>query len=213
MKNRERTDIHIGLSEMSVVDAAIEYIQEIFQDKSDGHGVDHTMRVYHNALSIAGHYEECDLELVSLAALLHDVDDHKLFQTENNANARNFLEKQGLNKDRTDMICDIINAVSFSKNKGRTPDTLEGKIVQDADRIDAMGAIGIARTFAYGGKCGRDMDSSVEHFHDKLLLLKDMMNTDEARKIAEDRHKYMEQFLSELEKETNMHPDRNKNIE
>ncbi len=192
------------MSNISIINSAKEYIEEMFRDKADGHGVDHTLRVYHNAVSIAGHYEECDIELVSLAALLHDVDDHKLFQTENNANARNFLEGQGLDKGRTELICSIVNAVSFSKNKGKSPDTLEGKIVQDADRLDAIGAIGIARTFAYGGKIGRDMDSCVEHFHDKLLLLKDMMNTDEARKIAEDRHRFMEQFLHELERETNI---------
>ena len=187
---------------MSVVDEAIKYIQELFKDKADGHGVDHTMRVYHNALRIVKHYEECDMELVSLAALLHDADDHKLFKTENNANARNFLDGQSMEKDRIEHICEIINAVSFSKNKGKRPDALEGKIVQDADRLDAMGAIGIARTFAYGGKNGRDIDSSVEHFHEKLLLLKDMMNTDEAREIAEDRHRFMEQFLRELDEET-----------
>ena len=88
------------MSNNSIIDNAKKYIEEIFRGKADGHGVDHTLRVYHNALSIAGHYEDCDTELVSLAALLHDVDDYKLFQTENNANARNFLEKQGLNKDK-----------------------------------------------------------------------------------------------------------------
>lgn len=190
-------------NDATVIDKAIEYIKEIFQGKADGHGVDHTMRVYYTALDIAKHYDnKCDMELIALAALLHDVDDHKLFQTKDNANARSFLTGQKLNEIRIESICNIINAVSFSKNKGKSPDTIEGKIVQDADRLDAMGAIGIARTFAYGGKCGRDMDSSVEHFHEKLLLLKDMMNTKEARKIAESRHRFMEQFFAELEIET-----------
>lgn len=190
-------------NDATVIDKAIEYIEEIFKGKADGHGVDHTMRVYHTALDIAKHYDnKCDTQLIALAALLHDVDDHKLFKTKDNANARSFLTGQRLNESRIESICNIINAVSFSKNKGKSPDTIEGKIVQDADRLDAMGAIGIARTFAYGGKCGRDMDSSVEHFHEKLLLLKDMMNTKEARKIAESRHRFMEQFLAELEIET-----------
>ena len=186
---------------MSVTGNAIEYIQQLFKGKADGHGADHTMRVYHNAISIAGHYKECDLELVSLAALLHDADDHKLFDTKDNANARGFLGAQGVDADRIQSICDIINAVSFSQNKGKSPDTIEGKIVQDADRLDAMGAIGIARTFAYGGKAGRGLESSVAHFHEKLLLLKDMMNTREAREIAEERHKFMEEFLEELGRE------------
>ena len=189
----------------TVIDNAIKYIQELFQGKADGHGVDHTMRVYNTALDIAKHYDnKCDVELISLAALLHDVDDHKLFQTKDNANARNFLTGQNLNESRIESICNIINAVSFSKNKGKSPDTIEGKIVQDADRLDAMGAVGIARTFAYGGKSERDMDSSVEHFHEKLLLLKDMMNTKEAREIAESRHSFMEQFLTEFERETKL---------
>ena len=186
---------------MSVVDNAIEYIQHLFKGKTDGHGADHTMRVYHNALDIAAHYRDCDIELVSLAALLHDADDHKLFDTKDNANARSFLNAQGPDPDRIDRICDIINAVSFSKNKGRSPETIEGKIVQDADRLDAMGAIGIARTFAYGGRAGRDLESSVSHFHEKLLLLKDMMNTKEAREMAEERHRFMEEFLDELNRE------------
>ena len=92
--------------------------------------------------------------------------------------------------------------MSFSKNKEKQPETLEGKIVQDADRIDAIGAVGIARTFAYGGKAGRPLESSVQHFHDKLLLLKYKMNTQEAKKIAESRHLYMEEFLREFQKES-----------
>ncbi len=99
------------------------------------------------------------------------------------------------------ITCKIINAVSFSKNKGKHPETIEGRIVQDADRLDALGAIGIARTFAYGGKHDRSLDSSIEHFHEKLFLLKDMMNTKEAREMAESRHAFMEQFLNEYEDE------------
>ena len=89
----------------------------------------------------------CDLEIVGLSALLHDADDDKLFQTENNANARRFLEEIGSPQNQIDQICRVINAVSFSKNRGKQPETLEVKIVQDADRLDAIGAVGIARTF------------------------------------------------------------------
>lgn len=136
------------------------------------------------------------------AALLHDVDDHKLFKTENNANARAFLSTYELPDEMIERICETINAVSFSKNKGRTPETPEGKIVQDADRLDALGAIGIARTFAYGGKTGRSLDESIQHFYDKLLLLKDQMNTDAAKQIAAERHSFMTDFLREFDQET-----------
>ena len=91
--------------------------------------------------------------------------------------------------------------VSFSKNRGKKPESIEGQIVQDADRLDAIGAIGIARTFAFGGKHGRSPEDSIAHFHEKLLLLKDMMNTDTAKLLAEDRHNFMQDFLQEWDRE------------
>ena len=133
---------------------------------------------------------------------LPDADDHKLFRTENNANARSFLESQGVSAEKTEQICRAINSVSFSQNRGKRPDTAEGKIVQDADRLDAIGAVGIARTFAFGGEHGRSLESSIQHFHEKLLLLKDEMNTETARKIAEERHTFMVAFLKEFASET-----------
>ena len=160
---------------------AIEYVRSLFDSNSDGHGYDHTLRVYQNALLIAESEPGCDLQIVALAALLHDADDHKLFSTENNANARRFLTGRSMPADRIDRICEVINAVSFSKNRDKRPDTLEGRIVQDADRLDAIGAVGIARTFAFGGSHGRALDSSIDHFYEKLLLLKGMMNTAKAR--------------------------------
>lgn len=185
-----------------LINNTISYVKALFAGNADGHDAEHSLRVYKNALAIASSYPECDLLLISLSALLHDVDDHKLFQTENNANARAFLEKQGVSESTIERIVTIINSVSFSKNKGKTPDTLEGKIVQDADRLDAMGAIGIARTFAYGGKKGRSLEDSVQHFYDKLLLLRDTLNTDEARALADKRHTFMEQFLEELKEDS-----------
>ena len=106
--------------------------------------------------------------------------------------------------DKINGICADINGVSFSQNKGRRPDTLEGQIVQDADRLDAIGAVGIARTFAYGGKHGRPLDSSIQHFYDKLLLLRETMNTAAARRMAEERHAFMESFLAAYHRETQM---------
>jgi uncharacterized protein len=187
--------------DQEIIERAKEYIREIFKNNADGHDFNHSIRVYENARNIAAGYPACDLLVVSLAALLHDVDDHKLFSTENNQNARAFLQSQPVRQDEIECICTVINAVSFSKNRGKRPESLEGQIVQDADRLDAIGAIGIARTFAFGGKNGRSIESSLQHFHDKLLLLKDEMNTEEAKRIAEIRHSYMEGFLTEMQEE------------
>jgi uncharacterized protein len=187
---------------MSTIEAAKEYIEYLFRENAGGHDVGHTLRVYRNAMAIACAEPDCDREIVELAALLHDADDHKLFDTENNANARSFLAAHDVPSERIERICEAINAVSFSQNRGRRPATPEGRIVQDADRLDAIGAVGIARTFAFGGEHRRSMESSVRHFHEKLLLLKDEMNTPAAREIAEERHVFMVSFLKEFEKET-----------
>lgn len=184
---------------MTTIEDAIAYVEKLFQNNAGGHDAAHTLRVYQNALRIAQSEPDCDLEIVSLAALLHDADDHKLFHTENNANARSFLEEH--KAEKIEEIITAINSVSFSQNRGKRPETLEGKIVQDADRLDAIGAVGIARTFAFGGEHGRSLDSSIQHFHDKLLLLKDEMNTAVARRLAEERHTYMIGFLEEYAKE------------
>jgi len=179
----------------------MEYIRKLFQGNADGHGFDHSFRVWRNAMMIAEE-EICDPQIVSLAALLHDADDYKLFSTENNANARRFLKEHCFPPETAERICAAVNSVSFSKNGGKRPETAEGRIVQDADRLDALGAVGIARTFAFGGGHGRPPEESIAHFHAKLLLLKDMMNTDKAREIAEERHAFMEAFLREWDRET-----------
>ncbi len=184
-----------------IIEAAICYIRDLFAENADGHGFDHSMRVYRNALRIMKTEPAADRLVVSLGALLHDADDHKLFHTENNGNARRFLREHGIRPDIEERICEAVNAVSFSRNRGRIPETIEGRIIQDADRLDAVGAIGIARTFAYGGKHGRTPEASIAHFHEKLLLLKDLMNTEKAREMAESRHTFMEQFLREWERE------------
>ena len=183
-----------------LTDAAKEYIEVLFRGNAGGHDSAHTLRVYSNAMRIA-EGESCNIRIVALAALLHDADDHKLFNTENNANAREFLTAQGVDPEEIESICEAINSVSFSQNRGRRPATIEGKIVQDADRLDAIGAIGIARTFAFGGEHGRTLESSIDHFHEKLLLLKGEMNTEAAKQLAEERHDFMVRFLEEFEKE------------
>ena len=187
---------------MSIVEAAIEFVKTLFQNNSGGHDVEHTMRVYRNAMRIAEKEQGADNEIISLAALLHDADDHKLFNTVDNANARGFLSSHAVSPEKLEAIISAINSVSFSQNRGKHPETLEGMIVQDADRLDAIGAVGIARTFAFGGEHGRSLDASIQHFHEKLLLLKDEMNTETARKMAEERHAFMLEFLERYRKET-----------
>ena len=185
-----------------LIRSTIAYIEDLFRDNAGGHDAAHSLRVYRNAMKIAETEPEVDKEIVALAALLHDADDHKLFRTENNENTRSFLMENRVPEETIDQICAAINAVSFSQNRGKRPDTIEGRIVQDADRLDALGAIGIARTFAYGGEHGRPLHESVQHFYDKLLLLKDTMNSESGRALAKGRHAFLEAFLRELEKET-----------
>ena len=184
-----------------LIPAAIEYIRGLFEGNSGGHDYGHSMRVFRLAMQIAGE-EECDRTVVALAALLHDADDHKLFNTKDNANARTFMEGHGVPAGTIGRVCEAIDSVSFSRNGLNRPGTVEGMIVQDADRLDAIGAVGIARTFAYGGEHGRSLGSSIDHFHEKLLLLKDGMNTATARKMAESRHAFMVEFLNRYENET-----------
>ena len=197
----EKRRCSIFLNE-KIIENTIYYIEDLFRTNAGGHDAGHTLRVYRNALLIAENEQDCDTLIVALAALLHDADDHKLFFTQDKANARAFLERNQVPQETIDRICQVIDSVSFSRNKGRPPGTLEGKIVQDADRLDAMGAVGIARTFAYGGEHERAMQESVQHFYDKLLRLKGLMNTETGKQMAEKRHAFLEQFLEEYKQET-----------
>ena len=188
-----------------MIEKAMEFAREIFSGDASGHDFDHTMRVYCMATRLAKE-EGADMEIVQLAALLHDVDDHKLSPEtcENHLRAVTFLRENGVDEEKIRIITDIISQISFSAN--RIPTTLEGKCVQDADRLDAMGAIGIARTFAYGGSRGRrmhdpqgmDKNATVQHFYDKLLLLKESMNTLTAQRLAEDRDRFMRSYLEQF---------------
>jgi len=193
------------------------FIKNIFENDFSGHDYFHSLRVYKTAVVIA-EKENADLNIVSLAALLHDVDDRKLSpQThKNKENAVSFLKNEKVSNDNILRICNIIDEVSFKGNSSVTPSSIEGKCVQDADRLDALGAIGIARTFAYGGSRNRaiynpeikpvlEMDkyesnvsTSINHFYEKLFLLKDMMNTKFGKALAEKREKYMRAFIEEF---------------
>ena len=189
-----------------IIENAKAFAKDIFSADSSGHDYHHTLRVWALARTI-GASEGADMAVVELAALLHDVDDHKLSPdtAENKDRAAGFLRSQGVAEDRIKEILRIIDRISFSRNT-LPPDTLEGKCVQDADRLDALGAIGVARTFAFGGSHGRaihdpegqDRGSSIAHFYDKLLLLKDRMNTETGRRMALHRHEYLKNFLAEF---------------
>ena len=158
---------------------------------------------------------------MQLAALLHDVDDIKLSPDTyvTKKNAVDFMTINKIDGKKIEAVCKIIDEVSFAGTDSVVPDTIEGKCVQDADRLDAIGAIGIARTFAYGGSKGRKIydpeikpkmgmnkeeyrnnqdSTSINHFYEKLLLLKDMMNTTEGKKLAEHRQVVMQEFLNEF---------------
>ncbi len=206
-----------------LINKTIEKAKETFKNEYSGHDFWHTLRVYNIAKAIAKN-EKCDMEIVCLAALLHDFDDAKITNsTTELENATRWLNENHYQQKRIDWIKEIINSISFKGVDTKTPKTIEGKIVQDADRLDALGAMGIARAFAYGGSKGREMwnpnepyidnmneeeyrknnGNTINHFYEKLLKLKDMMNTDTAKKIAEHRHDYMEKFLEEFYGEWN----------
>ena len=185
---------------------AMEYARSIFEGDASGHDFDHTLRVFHTATRLAEE-EGADLQTVQLAALLHDVDDRKLSPEtcEGKLRAVKFLQENHIPQEKIREIVDIISRISFSA-KLAPPESIEGKCVQDADRLDAMGAIGIARTFAFGGSRGRrmhdpegqDQNASIQHFYDKLLLLKEGMHTATGCRMAEKRDRYMRQFLEQF---------------
>lgn len=202
-----------------IIEMAIQYVQKIFQNDFSGHDFSHTLRVYKMATHLA-QGKNVRMEIVQLAALLHDVDDIKLSPEtyKNKDNTKRFLNLHGIDGETTDEICQIIDEISFVGEDSVIPHSVEGKYVQDADRLDAIGAIGIARAFAYGGSHNRIMydpdikprvnmtreeynchlSTTINHFYEKLFLLKNLMNTQAARDIAEAREEYMRGFIEEF---------------
>ena len=203
----------------NIIQQALEYVKKVFATDYSGHDYFHTYRVYKMATQLAVK-EKADLPTVQLAALLHDVDDRKLSPETyaNKEKARSFLKAQHVDDSTADRICQIIDQVSYKGTDSVIPETLEGKCVQDADRLDAIGAIGIARAFAYGGNHNRVMhdpavppklnmdaeeyknhiSTTMNHFYEKLFLLKDMMNTDSAKTIAQEREQYMQEYIAQF---------------
>ena len=205
-----------------IIEATKIFVKTTLKDAEGGHDWFHTERVYNNALLISKG-ETVDELVVALGALLHDIADSKFNNGDDTIGpkiAAEFLVKQNVSTEVINHVIKIIENVSFSSNIDKTTafKSKELEVIQDADRLDALGAIGIARTFNYGGFKNRALYNpdikpnlnltkeeykastapSINHFYEKLLLLKDKMNTKTGRKIAEERHNYMVDFLKQF---------------
>ncbi len=200
-----------------------DFVREAVQKHDSGHGWSHIERVVRLAL----HINECegkgDSYIIELGALLHDIGDSKFTSHDGPAEIRRILSSQGVDPGIIDEVVSINESISFSKGKHDALKSDELQIVQDADRLDAMGAIGIARAFNYGGFAGNEIydpregyanppnlaaarshaSSTVNHFYEKLLHLKDLMNTDTGRKLAGERHDFMVKYLEQFYREWN----------
>lgn len=209
------------MSNPDLINKTILFVKEKLANAEGGHDWFHIQRVYKNALLIAKG-ETCDETVVKLGALLHDIADSKFHDGDETVGpkvAREFLEGQGTSEDVIAHVIQIINNISFKGgNNEKVFSSIELDIVQDADRLDAIGAIGIARAFNYGGFKNRPMHNpeiapklhmtkeeykssvapTINHFYEKLLLLKDKMNTPTGKEIAKKRHDYMQGFLAQF---------------
>ena len=214
------------MNNSDLIQKTIEFVKQKLFNAEGGHDWFHIERVYKNCLLIAK-TENCNLLVVQLGALLHDIADSK-FHDGNELigpeTARFFLENQNVDEITIQHVIDIIENISFKGgNFNKKFNSIELQIVQDADRLDAIGAIGIARTFNYGGFKNRVIynpdipanlsmtkeeyknseSPTLNHFYEKLLLLKDKMNTDTGKKLAENRHEFMNLFLEQFYSEWN----------
>lgn len=210
------------MDKKQVIEKTTEFIKKKFSGETTGHDWWHMYRVWQTAKAIAASEPSADGFVAELGALLHDIADWKFNGGDEEAGpreARKWLESQKVGEAVILQIEDIIRTVSF-KGAGVASNmkTIEGKIIHDADKLDAMGAIGIARAFAYGGANGRPLydpaakpelhqtfeaykkggTHTINHFYEKLLLLKDRMYTETGKKLAKQRHKYMEAYLKEF---------------
>lgn len=211
----------------NLIENTVEFVKEKLKGAEAGHDWYHIERVWKLSKKIA-ETEDCNLEVVELAALLHDIADPKFHNGDETVAlkvSRGFLESQNAAEDVIESVLFIIKNISF-KNRSEAPENLpiELKIVQDADRIDAIGAIGVARTFNFGGfknnlmydpeikpklnmskeEYKKSDGTTINHFYEKLLLLKDLMNTRKGKEIAAERHNFMLQFLDQFYKEWNV---------
>ena len=213
------------MNKQEQIEKTITFVKNILEKDASGHDWYHIERVHKLAIALF-EKEGGNRFVIEMAALLHDVADEKLNESEEVGMKKvtDWLDLLGVSKEDEQHIVYIIANMSYKGGHGGIVETLEGKIVQDADRLDAIGAIGIARTFAYGGAKGRLLydpniparetmtkeeyrrsdEPSLNHFYEKLLKLKDLMNTVAAKKEAEERHRYMEQFIDQFMKEWNV---------
>ncbi|NJE06378.1 HD domain-containing protein [Thermococcus sp. M36] len=189
---------------LRLIERTREYAKHFFE-REGTHGFSHVERVFNLCMHI-GKEEGADLEVLALAALLHDVarplesagkvEDHAL---EGARIARQYLKSLGYPEEKITAVAHAIEAHRFSR--GPEPRTLEAKILSDADKLDAIGAIGVARVFMYSGEHGRDIEASLRHFEEKILKLKDLMYTETARRMAEERHRFTQQFMERIKRE------------
>ena len=204
-----------------LINKTISFVKAKLENAEGGHDWFHIERVYKNAVLIAKN-EDCDVTVVKLGALLHDIADSKFHEGDESVGpkiARDFLESENVDEEIITHVVHIIKNISYKGgNFEKKFSSLELDVVQDADRLDAIGAIGIARAFNYGGFKNRALYDpkiapnsrmskeeykkndapTLNHFYEKLLLLKDKMNTDTGKKIAKERHRYMEGFLAQF---------------
>lgn len=209
-----------------IIEKTIEFVKKTLQGAEAGHDWSHIERVYKNAIQIAQGSNDINILVVELGALLHDIADSKFHNGDESIGpkiAREFLELHQVDENVIREVVSIIENISFKNTKDKTKKytSKELQIVQDADRLDAIGAIGIARAFNYGGFKNRELYNpqiqpnlnmskeeyknskapTINHFYEKLLLLKDKMNTPKGRELAEERHRFMEVFLEQFYKE------------
>ena len=218
---------------MSIIENIKNEIKAQFEGEATGHDWHHVLRVYNVAKYIQSK-EGGDLETIELAALLHDISDHKFNGgklDEGGKVTEEILKRHGASEELIKNVRYIVDNISFKGAKVKAEmESLEGKIVQDADRLDAIGAIGIARTFAYGGNRNQPIyepsgaitmhdsfeayanakTNSINHFYEKLLLLKDRLNTKTGIELGEKRHNIMADFLTEFHHEWNFNQEENK---
>ena len=207
---------------MSIIEKCEKLVKNIYNQFDASHDFQHIERVKKNAQMISIEEGEVRYDIIELAVLLHDVSDVKYSGSEGKLQETVILDQLELTPSDRKWIVDIIESVSFSGGNEKEATTIEAKIVRDADRLDAIGAIGIARTFAFGGAKGRklynwselarmDMSeeeyrskktASVTHFYEKLFLLKDLMVTKTGKKLALQRHEFMLSFIEQLKIET-----------
>lgn len=195
----------------SVVHRVEEIVRARMSGQEAGHGMDHVLRVLTSARTIQADAGG-DLTVVELAALLHDVGDAKFHDgVERSAEfAREILGELVASEELIEHVAHIVDNISFRKGVDASKLSLEGKVVQDADRLDALGAIGIVRTIEYGAAFGQpfylpeagDVKTGVGHFHEKLFKLKDLLNTEAARRMAGERESFMRAFLDQFLRES-----------